>query len=164
MIESTGALDLDESGRWDFHGASSGTAFMKKMKEQFGTVMGSQNAPLFPKVARPVEFSNSPRSATESPFDSALPNTVDLPSREVARLYCADALDRATILLRVVHQPSFYEMFDRIYDIPPENYGDSENRFLPLLYVACALGCLFHNAPGEDSGVQKTFQSGLDQA
>src|SRR4051794_13309004 len=36
MVESTGQLDLDESGHWDFHGGSSGTVFVRRMREHFG--------------------------------------------------------------------------------------------------------------------------------
>jgi hypothetical protein len=31
---------------------------------------------------------------------------------------------------------------ERIYDTPPENYGATENTFLPLLYAVLAVGVL----------------------
>ncbi len=167
MIESTGQLDLDESGHWDFHGGSSGTVFVRRMREQFGGLLGGhdQNAPIFPRVPRPAIVANfdSPKSMTDSPFDSGLPNTMDLPSRENAKALCEDSLNCACVLLRFVHQPSFYEMFDRIYDIPPDNFGDPENRFLPLLYTVLALGCMFHAEPGQDPSDQNTYKNGIDQ-
>jgi hypothetical protein len=56
-------------------------------------------------------------------------------------------------------------MFDRIYDFPAENFGDEENRFLPLLYVTLALGCMFHLDLAEDpdgpSG--STYRAKIDQ-
>jgi hypothetical protein len=153
MIESTGQLDLDESGRWDFHGGSSGTVFVKRMREQFGGLLGGgYGTPFLPRLPRTAPLGpiyDSPRSATESPYETGLPNTLDLPSRETARALCTMSLECACALLRFVHQPSFYEMFDRIYDLPPEQYGDEENRFLPLLYVLLALGCMFHSRPTE---------------
>jgi hypothetical protein len=116
MIESTGQLDLDESGYWDFHGGSSGTVFIKRMREQFGGLLGNDHsAPLFPRIPRPplvTSMFDSPRSSTDSPYDAGLPNTVDLPSRETAKVLCNDSLERACSLLRFVHQPTFYEMVD----------------------------------------------------
>jgi hypothetical protein len=169
MVESTGQLDLDERGHWDFHGGSSGTVWVKRMREQFGGLLGmDQGAPFLPRLPRPAmaAIQDSPRSATESPLDSNLPNTMDLPTREVAKALCQYSLDRACSLLRFVHQPSFYEMFNRIYDIPVENFSDDENRFLPLLYVVLALGCMFHDEQGKDpngpSG-QSTYNDGIEQ-
>ncbi|KAM3070325.1 Gypsy retrotransposon integrase-like protein 1 [Clarireedia jacksonii] len=143
MIESTGQLDLDERGNWDFHGGSSGTVFVQRMREQFGNLLGPGPV-LFrsPQPALPGMF-DSPRSTADSPFDSGLPNTIDLPQKEVARSLSNDCLQCACCLLRFVHQPTFYRMLDRIYELPPEGFGDEENRFLPLLYMTLALGCLF---------------------
>ena len=170
MIESTGQLDLDEKGNWDFHGGSSGTVWIKRMREQFGGLLGNDyGTPFLPKLSRssmaPTLF-DSPRSATESPMDANLPNTMDLPTREMARALCQDALNSACCLLRFVHQPTFYEMFNRIYNVPAENFGDDENRFLPLLYVVLALGCMFHTEPGQDlSGLKvgNTYKAGIEQ-
>ncbi|KAK6601632.1 fungal specific transcription factor [Botrytis cinerea] len=140
MIESTGQLDLDERGNWDFHGGSSGTVFIRRLREQFGSLLGSPNLlPKPPSAQMPPTF-DSPRSSTDSPYDFGLPNTMDLPPREVAMSLCEDALHCACCLLRFVHEPSFYEMFNRIYDLPPESFGDEEHKFLPLLYMALALG------------------------
>lgn len=168
MIESTGQLDLDEAGHWDFHGGSSGTVFIRRMREQFGGLLGNDhNAPLFPRLPRPplvTAMFDSPRSSTDSPYEAGLPNTMDLPPRDTAKVLCNDSLERACALLRFVHQPTFYEMVDKIYDTPPEAFGDSENRFLPLLYVVLALGCMFHTEPGEDPNgpVQNTYKAGID--
>ncbi|RDL40450.1 uncharacterized protein BP5553_00429 [Venustampulla echinocandica] len=161
MIASTGQLDLDENGRWDFHGGSSGTVFVRRMREQFGGLLGTENnGPLFPKVPHPSTFLNSPGSSAESPLDSGLPNTMDLPSKATAKVLCSNSLDLACSVLRFVHQPSFYEMVDRIYDTPPENYGNEENRFLPLLYVVLALGCMFVDSEGSEN---TTYKTGIDQ-
>jgi hypothetical protein len=167
MIESTGQLDIDESGYWDFHGGSSGAVFIKRMREQFGGLLGTdQSTPFLPKLPRPYPPSmfDSPRSSAESPLESGLPNTVDLPSREAAKVLCHAALNCACSLLRFVHLPSFYEMFDRIYDTPPENFGNEENRFLPLLYVVLALGSMFQPGPTDESeSTNSTYKTGIDQ-
>lgn len=166
MVENTGSLDLDDQGHWDFHGHSSGIVFLRRMREQFGDLMGSTEfgATAFLKKRRAQSHVfESPRSTTgESPLDSNLPNTHDLPPRECAKQLCSNCLNDACALMRFVHQPTFYASFDRIYNTPPENFGNEENSFLPLLYVVLALGCLF----GKDEASnleQKGYESAIDQ-
>lgn len=155
MIASTGQLDLDDRGNWDFHGGSSGTVFVRQMREQLGGLLGSEDRGSFlPRVARPARAENlfdSPRSATESSFDTTFPGNVDLPSKEVARDLCSNTLNGACCLLRFVHQPTFYEMFDKIYDTPFEEFGNEENRFLPLLYLVLALGYMYEDEPDQSN-------------
>lgn len=151
----------------DFHGGSSGAVFIARMRQQFGGLLGADKGNLFlPKLPRPYPGSiavfDSPKSSADSPFESGLPNVTDLPSREMAKALVDDSLGRACSLLRFVHGPSFMEMFDRIYDIPVESYGNEENRFLPLLYVVLALGCMFHTDPNDDPK-QNTYKAGIDQ-
>lgn len=168
MIETTGQLELDERGHWDFHGGSSGAVFLQQMREQFDGLLGNNTkAPFLPKLpARTATFSQleSPRSTVDSPFEGGLPNTLDLPDREHALRLCSNALDCACALLRILHAPSFYEMFDRIYDTPPENFGDEENRYLPLLYSILALGSMFMDHPGVNKGPEDvSYKEGIDQ-
>lgn len=168
MIETTGQLELDERGHWDFHGGSSGAVFLKRMREQFDGLLGHDaKAPFLPRPSpRQQVFSvlDSPHSSGESPLETGLPNTLDLPTKEVALRLCSNALDCACALLRFVHGPSFYKMFDRIYDIPPEHFGDEENRFLPLLYVTLALGCMFLDGQSDNQGSEETsYREGIDQ-
>ena len=167
MVESTGLLDIDDEGYWDFHGHSSGFVFLRRMREQFGDLMGKTEGVRMPfmksrsplSLLQPLE---SPKSILDSPMDSNLSNTHDLPNRDCARQLCEYALDDACALMRFVHQPTFYNMFDRIYDTAPEHFGNDENRFLPLLYSMLALGCLF--AKGETSLLQiEGYESAIDQ-
>ena len=155
MVDNTGSLNLDDEGYWDFYGHSSGLVFIRRMRAQFGPDIMGEEIGLSP----PKTFFDSPRSSGDSPLDPNSPNTHDLPKRACARVFCENALDDACALMRIVHQPSFYIMFNRIYDIPPEHYGNEENRFLPLLYVVMAVGCLF--AKSRDS---KLFQQGYKNA
>lgn len=170
MIETTGQLELDERGNWDFHGGSSGAVFLKRMREQFDGLLGNDaKTPFLPRPPPPPRVPafpmlDSPHSSGESPFDNGLPNTLDLPSKEVARHLCSNALDCACALLRFVHGPSFYRMFDRIYDTPPEDFGDEENRFLPLLYVILALGCMFtEDSNDKQRSEEISYKEGIDQ-
>lgn len=166
MIESTGQLDLDERGHWDFYGGSSGAMFLKRMREQFGSLLGTENSIGFlPRrpAAVPSMLDSPISNSMESPMESGLPNTLDLPSRDQAKILCMNALNCACALLRFVHQPLFYEMFDRIYDLSPEHYGDEENRFLPLLYMVLALGCMFSvDSELLEEPQQLNYKTGID--
>lgn len=154
MVKATGDLDLDEEGNWDYHGTSSGLSFMRRLREQFGDVIAPSAASSpFVKYRPMSQVLDSPSSAQQSPADSSsvLPHGTDLPPKNEARLLCDNALIDAGALLRVVHLPSFYKSLDRMYEVAPENYGNSENAFLPLLYAVLALGTLFkkETEPGE---------------
>ena len=167
MIESTGQLDLDERGDWDFHGGSSGAVFLRRMREQFGGLLGGDvKAPFLPRpprLPRPKSSFDSPRPI-DSSFETGLPNTSDLPPKESALLLCHCALNRACSLLRFVHGPTFYEMLDRIYDTLPGNFTDDENRFLPLLYVVLSLGCMFTDHLQETQHPEEVdYKAGIDQ-
>ena len=166
MVENTGSLDLDDQGHWDFHGHSSGLVFLRRMREQFGDLMGStesRGTAVLQKRRAQSQVLESPRSTVgESPSDSNLANAHDLPPRDSAKQLCANCLNDACTLMRFVHQPTFYASFDRIYNTPPEHFGNAENSFLPLLYVVLALGCLF--GKDETSNLeQKGYESAIDQ-
>lgn len=166
MVANTGLLDLDDEGNWDFHGHSSGRVFLRKMREQFGDLMGQENpesksSPFMNYKSRSGSAS-SPRSAVESPMDPKPAFTYDLPSKNCALLLSGNALDDAGAIVRLVHQPTFYAMLDRVYDTPNEELGDKENRFVPLLYTVIALGALFSTA--EQSELQTNgYGNAIDQ-
>ncbi len=162
MVENTAHLDLDDQGHWDYHGHSSGLAFMRRMRDQFGELLGPEAGTTHFLKTRPInEILESPRSSMESPVDTNILS--ELPSRKAARILCEHALDDACAVLRFVHQPSFYASFDRIYDTPLEQFSNEDNKFLPLLYVVLALGCLFAKAqhsPLETSGYESAIDYG----
>lgn len=141
MVENSGCLDLDDQGHWDYHGHTSGIIFLRRLRKQ----LGASDMPV-PSSLRSRALSGmleSPKSTSESPSDSSLPPTHDLPSRDVAQRLCHHALYEGCALMRFVHEPSFFTMLGRIYDTPPEQFGNEENSFLPLLYIAMSVGCLF---------------------
>ena len=162
MVTNTGSLDLDDQGNWDFYGHSSGRVFLRKMREQFGDLMGraadEQHAmPLLNTgTSQPLE---SLKSSADLSHDPNLPNTHDLCAKSCALLLTSNALDDACAILRLVHRPTFDAMLHRVYDTPPDKFGDEENSFLPQLYAVIALGTLFARA--EQSELQK---SGYDDA
>ena len=167
MVANTGLLDLDDEGNWDFHGHSSGRAFLKKMREQFGDLVGKDSsngrAPLtFVGYKSLSPSMDSPKYSVDSSLARNLPITHELPAKHFARLLCENALDDAGAMIRIVHQPTFYVMFDRVYDTPNEEFGDEENRFVALLYGVIALGALFARA--EQSQLMKNgYENAIDQ-
>lgn len=145
-MENSGSLDLDDQGHWDYHGHSSGIIFMQRLRKQIGNVISMPIRPLQNKSTPLFQMLESPNSQSESPQELNNPNsppTQDLPSKDVARRLCRSALDHACILMRPVHEPSFWATFDRIYSTPWDQYTNEEHTFLPLLYVAMGTGCLF---------------------
>ncbi|KAI9803684.1 MAG: hypothetical protein M1833_000596 [Piccolia ochrophora] len=162
MVEPTGQLNIDDEGYWDYHGHSSGLIFLNRMIQQFGNLLGSEsNASASPFLkTMPMSEVLSPNS--ESPIDTGLVNTTDLPPKDLALELVSNALDDATSLMRFVHQPSFYTMLNRIYDTPPETFKDKEVKFVALLYMVIALGCLF--AKSENSELQRDgYESAMGQ-
>lgn len=166
MIESIGQLELKEGGEWDFHGVSSGAVFIKRMRDHFKGLLGNEyGIPFLPRPALPTGmFSlDSPRSNAGSPWDgSAVPNIYDLPPLDKVRTLCYYALDCATCLMRVVHQPSFYEKIDQLYSTPQDSWGNEEHRFLGLLYSVLALGCVY-NVSQDDPDHPVTYKSALEE-
>ncbi|KAG9246269.1 fungal-specific transcription factor domain-containing protein [Calycina marina] len=165
MIQSTGQLELDDAGNWDFRGGSSGLVFMGRMRESLGSLLGGRSGtaflPWLPKT--PLGPYDSPKSATGSPMDSGLYLTPDLPPREIALVLCNNSLECGCSLMRFVHQPTFYEMVNRIYTTRQGDCTDEEYKFLPLLYVVLALGCMFHAETDENLPAASNYRSGIDQ-
>lgn len=145
MVQRTGTLDLDDRGNWDYHGHSSGLIFLRRMKQQFGDLMGQAegHGSSFLKTQSRARVLDSPGSAADSPMSFNIPNTQDLPSKACGIELSKNALEDACALMRFVHQPTYYAMFDRIYDTPLEHYTDEENKNLPLVYAVMAVGSLF---------------------
>ncbi|KAL8714128.1 MAG: hypothetical protein Q9220_001856 [cf. Caloplaca sp. 1 TL-2023] len=163
MVHEAGSLDLDDQGHWDFYGQSSGLMFLRRIREQFGDLLGNTQDSI--PLTRSSNLNNrlaSPRSVSNSPLETNSNNRHGLPHKECARKLCSCALDDAAALLRFIHQPTFYTMFDRVYDIPPEKLDLEDQKFLPLLFAVVALGCLF--AKAEESVLQNYgYQSAIDQ-
>lgn len=138
MVDNSGCLDRDDQGHWDYHGHTSGIIFVRRLRKQLGAADVPINRPR--GMSQMLE---SPKSVTGSPQDQTLTPTHDLPTRDIARRLCHNAIDHACSLMRFVHEPSFFAALERVYDVPPEQYTNEENSFIPLLYIVMAVGCLF---------------------
>ncbi|KAI5804462.1 fungal-specific transcription factor domain-containing protein [Geopyxis carbonaria] len=141
MVQAAGRLDIDETGHMDFHGHSSGLTYLSHLNGRFGDILGEVK--LGPTAFPTPKPQDSPPSATQSPQGESLPDTSLLPSKEVVNILVETCLDYACVLMRFIHRPTFMAMLKRIYETSPENYDEEENTFLPLLYLALGVGCLF---------------------
>ncbi|EKV06966.1 C6 transcription factor (Mut3), putative [Penicillium digitatum PHI26] len=160
MVDNSGCLDRDDQGYWDYHGHTSGVLFVRRLRKQLGAAdISSPMARSRPSIT--AHMLDSPKSMSESPQDTTLPPTHDLPPREVARRLCHNAIDHACSLMKFVHIPSFFASLERIYDTPPEQFTNQENAFLPLLYIVIAVGCLFSD---NESGQGTLDLSGYEGA
>ncbi|RMZ77350.1 hypothetical protein DV737_g4415, partial [Chaetothyriales sp. CBS 132003] len=163
MVDRVGSLDLDDQGNWDFHGHSSGFAFMRKFRAQ----IGEQYLP-FPPNLRSRSMNHlleSPLSVHSSPFDSNASAAIDLPSKEVAIELCQNTLDDCCALMRPVHRPTFFRRLHSIYETEPEQYSSQQLKFLPVLYVVMGLGCLFSRPDNkasllDHSGYKEAMEQG----
>ena len=161
MVDRVGSLDIDVDGNWDFHGHSSGFAFMRRFRAQFG----EQYLPdprIFAKNRTTLE---SPRSGQSSPFESNLSSaTVDLPPRELALELTRNTLDDCCALMRPIHRPTFFHRLDSIYETDPDQYSNDQLKFLPLLYLVMGVGCLFSRTETDNTMLDnKGYKEAIDQ-
>ncbi|CAI6085504.1 unnamed protein product [Clonostachys chloroleuca] len=164
MIDSTGQLDIDDKGGWDFHGISSGAVFLKRMKDHFRGKLGpSTKLPFMARGERHTGLTNldPPTPAGQSPF-SSVSNYAEMPSKEVTRNLCYYSLSCATCLVRIIHIPSFYEKLDSVYDRPVDSLSQEESHFLGLVYSVLALGCMY-NSLDEASPSRMAYQEATEE-
>lgn len=166
MIDSAGQLDLDEKGGWDFHGISSGTVFLKRMKDHLRGKLGpSTKLTFLPRQEKSTGLTNldppTPSGPGQSPF-STVSNYAELPSKDVIRSLCYYSLSCATCLVRIVHVPSFYDKLDKIYDRPIDSLNAEETHFLGLVYAVLALGCMYNTLDGA-SPSEFAYQEATDE-
>lgn len=145
MVEATGRLDIDEGHKVEFHGHSSGMTYLNHLNNQFGGLLGEVrlNAATWPMPkAMKLLAHDSSHSSSQSPPENISDVTL-LPPKETATALVETCLDKACVLMRFMHRPSFMDMMNRLYSKRPEDYDDDENMFLPLFYLTLAVGCLF---------------------
>lgn len=166
MIEGMGHLELAD-GESDFHGTSSGTVFMRRLKAHMG-LHNDAKMPFPPRKPPKQRFAfDSPQSSASSPFDPGEgtgPAIYDLPPKEVSRSLCYFSLNCATCLLRIVHLPTFYESFERLYDKKStESLGLEDHRDLALLYSTLALGSVFFPTDDENDPANRVHYKGATE-
>lgn len=164
MVRAVAQLDMDETGHWDYHGHSSGLSFVRRMREQLGDLMGPEtlNTPFV--QTRPMsQLLDSPTSNADSPMREASSASTELPPKEMARQLCGYAINDAAALLRMVHQPTFWESFERLYSTPSDHYNHQDHTFLALFYSVIALGSLFGKDDDGNTNGRFGYESAIQQ-
>lgn len=162
MVDRTGSLDLDDTGYYDYHGNSSGYSFMRRFRAQFGdeflpTPKGFEHRSL-------GNIQMSPKSFHSSPYETGLQYGQDLPPKETAIELCKNALDDCCSLQRPLHRPTFFHRLNAVYNKDPESYTDENTKFLPVMYSAMAVGCLFGAAIEDRNELgQKGYKHATEQ-
>lgn len=145
IAESAGQLDLTDTGEYDFHGVSSGAAFLRRITQHFpGLFRYDSRMPFLPPPhgtfrAKPLELP----VYSANPWWQANYDFSKLPPRQLAHDLCEYSFSRASCILRVVHAPSFWKMFEKLYSDPPQTYTPEERRFVGLLFSVMALGSMY---------------------
>lgn len=148
-MEAVGRLDLDDQGNWNYQGPGSTSAFVRRITERLSNVSSSKPAssPL-PNYSLRPQLSQYPSIAysqdTTTQYHARI--SVPLPSIEIACDIVSRSLDDGCALYKFIHQPTFYRMFNRMYNIHSSQYQKDEIIFLPLLYAAIAVGYLYSDS------------------
>ena len=143
MVGNQGRMSSVDHKKAEFYGGFSGFAFLHKTKQFCDEENGYQSD----------EESSTTQSAIGHLFDSPLPDRQALninvpishllPSRRTASELLRVVFDRVYPLFDFLHEPSFQEQTNRIYEREPIEFDDSDHDFLPLFYVVIGLGFLF---------------------
>jgi hypothetical protein len=163
MVRAVAQIDMDETGHWDYHGHSSGLSFVRRMREQLGDLMGPETVATPFVKTRPMSMVfDSPRSVDSPAGGEMSPSSHELPPKALAQEICHFAVDDAAALMKIVHKPTFWAAFNRLYATPPDNWTNEDQSFLSLFHSIMALGHLF--ARDEQSGVSSEgYESGIQQ-
>lgn len=145
LAGSADQLDLTDTGEYEFHGISSGVVFLNCINQHFpGLIRQDSRMPFMPQPQRPVFTSQfEPSSYTAYSWwqvDGGYPR---LPPQDLARALCEYAFSRGSCLLRVVHTPSFWQMFDMLYKQKPQIEVNQSSKFTGLLFSVVALGSMY---------------------
>lgn len=157
-LDGADQLDVDDDGHHDFHGHSSGFAFLAEMRHKYEDLL-SPDAESRTTVETPPEMPQifDPRQPFTIPVAFVPPT---LPSRATAEELVESALEYVCALSRTVHRPTFDAMFKRVYDLGPAKHKTQELRFLPLLYAVMAVGSFASTIKDEGSGNKRVMAAG----
>lgn len=147
MMDSYGQMTLNTNGSMhrDFYGAASGLAWIRKTGNYFND--SDEDA------SDVTDGSADNDSAATQLFDAPLPpksalrtgaeGAHSLPPRETAT-YLLDVIFKQVYpMFHFLWEEDFHEYTDRLYEVEPCQYTESDQSFLPLFYMVMALGYLF---------------------
>ena len=148
MMDGTGRLaPVRES--MQYYGGGSCFAFLLQTLHLFGqdsSGLGNpNNADFIDAISRLFD--------APLPGEQALATEVELlPPRRTASELLQAVFGQTYQLLHFVHEPTFQQQVDRIYDIDCMIFEDTDHAFLPLFYSVAALGYLCHRKMHEQHG------------
>jgi hypothetical protein len=140
MVEGQAQLRFTDNGDVDFHGLSSGAAFLSHFTQHFPELLRHDSRiPFLPQATR----LNLPAGLPMMVAASSSYNYTKLPPRHLARMLCEYSFKHASCLLRIVHVPSFYRRFDALYDGQSMGQAQDRDKYMGLLYSILALGSMY---------------------
>ncbi len=143
MLDGRGRLTSTKKST-EYYGGGSGFAFLQRTQELFNPEISSRDQAAGGYVGLEVisRLFESPLPdkqalATDIPFSQLLP------SRQTATELLDVVFGQTYQLLQFLDEPNFQRQTDRIYELDPIEFADSDHDFLPLFYAVTALGYLF---------------------
>ena len=151
MMDGCGRLAAADNDTFDYFGGASGFAFLQRTQQLF------ENGERVYGDAR-LELSRL--------FDSPLPSKKALnganfslshllPSRQIASRLFHVAFRQTYPLFQFLHEPTFQQQTDRLFDVNSINFTDADHNFIPLFYSTMAIGYLFDKQSHQNYGCEK---------
>ncbi|KXJ89969.1 fungal-specific transcription factor domain-domain-containing protein [Microdochium bolleyi] len=160
LFQDFAQLNLVDDGESDFYGLSSSAAFLSRITQELPELTRyDSRIPFLPHASLP-SIAWTP-ALTGVPWQTTYDHS-RLPDRETARTLCQYAFDCGSCLLRTVHVPSFFDMFDKLYQSRPSIYTTTERRFVGLLFSVVALGAMY-DIDENDPTNPDHYEEGMEQ-
>jgi hypothetical protein len=173
MIDGIGEMQVDAQGRNEYRGDSSGTRFTRSICTQVlddSTIATSdifdhgESMELHLQKRSDSHHREIKQSTDEQHIDdlddanedlaAEIPQEVDLPPREIAERLTELCFEHALAALQFFHAPSFRKDMASLFDKHEEGKDIDEEPFLPVLFAALAVGCIFSSAIKDELGLE----------
>ncbi|KAJ9499933.1 Gypsy retrotransposon integrase-like protein 1 [Exophiala xenobiotica] len=152
MLDGRGRLTSTKNST-EYYGGGSGFAFLQRTQELFNPETSSHSQAATGHVGLDVisRLFESPLPDKQA-LASDIPFSQLLPSRQTATELLDVAFGQTYQLLQFLDEPDFQRQTDRIYELDPIDFADSDHDFLPLFYAVTAIGYLFDRKMHEKYG------------
>lgn len=145
----------------EFYGAPSGLSFLHRTKDFFahgGEDSERKDTPDSVHTAI-VQLFDAPLPAKQT-LHLDVPVSQLLPPRKAAASLVSVVFSQVFPLFNFLDEDSFQEKTERIYELEPIEYGDSDHDFLPLFYSIIGLGYLFSREAHDKHGCKGAVSQG----